>query len=204
MLWVIGSFVAIIGVIIPLGIQWMQQRNFQKISDNLLEDATKRYESKIDELKSENEINNREKDISFDKKINNLSEANNRELEIINNVFADNLKEIDEKYNLYIAKVEANFFGLNAINYFDDEKFYRAGQLYLTTLYFYRKIESPNLKNCLGRLIQCIENTAIEERLEIINYSFRDFQVKDLISFLKDNGLHSELTTKLESLIVVG
>jgi hypothetical protein len=208
MMWVIGTFVAIIGVVIPLAIQWMQQRNFQKISDKLLKDATNSYELKIEEFKNENEISKSKEAVEFEKKINTLSENNRQELEVINNVFADNIREIDEKYEDYIVKVEANFFSLSADDYFENDKFIMASQFYFISAYLCTKIEesekqSFNLSRFLNKLIISFEKISSEDKVKICDFTFRDTKLNDVLYFLRSKNLNLHLVEKLESLIAV-
>ncbi|KOS07534.1 hypothetical protein AM493_16895 [Flavobacterium akiainvivens] len=97
MLWVMGIFVTLVGIALPLVIQWMQQRSFKRVTDEIVGNATAKFNTRVQELGLEHSNKIDELNNSFETQINQLSNSNSEELQVLNNTFSDITKNIQQQ-----------------------------------------------------------------------------------------------------------
>ncbi len=124
-------YLGAISIIVPLIIQWMQQRNFKSSENRIFNELDKRFHDKLLFLQKENKSELDKLEALFKEKMNDLSNQNNEELATLNSIFEDKTEELRSDYIYKTKKIEANLFISRAHDY-EVRKDYN-----LAALYFY-------------------------------------------------------------------
>lgn len=168
--------IAVIGVIVPFIIQWMQNRNFQFQQSEMIKNVSELFYRELDKFKEDNKKSIEALDVDFNKKFQDLIEENKHELgDLEANIYLTNANLFRRQKANDVAAAYYLFAAYTRDKYKRETLALKNLQVFLS---LYKNLNENELKN----LDNLIKSSKMKDNINEFIEHFKGTEFKDVYS----------------------